>query len=80
MPLNYKKCGKIQNSSAPSDFAPKFEYLRSEEQADIVRMYLQPNYSNWVFGNIYISAGQHQKVNIDITHCRNESWKAQIKS
>ena len=26
--------------------------------------YLQPHYGNGVFGNVYLSAGQHWKVNI----------------
>ena len=26
--------------------------------------YLQPHYGNGVFGNVYLSAGQHKEVNI----------------
>ena len=26
---------------------------------DIAQMYLQPHYANGVFGNVYLSAGQH---------------------
>ena len=33
-------------------------------QIDIAGMYLQPHYGNGVFGNVYLSAGQHLEVNI----------------
>ena len=28
------------------------------------RTYLQPHYGNGVFGNVYLSAGKHQEINI----------------
>jgi hypothetical protein len=44
--------------------APKnFEKIAIIEM-HIVRTYLQPHYGNGVFGNVYLSAGQHWEVNI----------------
>ena len=31
----------------------------SRQQRDMARTYLQPHYGNGVFGNVYLSAGQH---------------------
>ena len=33
-------------------------------QYDKAQTYLQPDYGNGVFGNVYLSAGQHLEINI----------------
>ena len=53
---------QITFTSRPQYLAvPSFS---QQEVKDTALTYLQPYYSNGFFGNVYLSAGQHKKVNI----------------
>ena len=43
---------------------PEYKNDSPREVASLAPSDLQPHYSNGVFSNVYVSAGQHQEVNI----------------
>ena len=51
----------VRSSCANEGFQHHFEIclLKLLNEKDCARTYLQPHYGNGVFGNVYLSAGQH---------------------